>query len=691
MKSNHLKLTIVLLSSFTLCLELQAGKELLIEAKGGGGKIYEKLVVVSANALFRATSDSTGDAKKLDGWSILYRLKTENGGNETSDGKYRFGDRNGNPIGYVDKKFVKIWNTRTVLEPIGTTEERAFSLYSDPKAEVEELRFTGADGAQGRNDKRLALVTESEDSTSGIFNVIAWTGPVFSDDEEATLVDIANLKLDVAFVIDVSLSTEPLQDALGGIATQKATDLIGIDPTLKSQIRFALVTYDDFNSEQPGLVGTRTNIDLTPGSGFTSFQTEVAKLKPGEINADDKPEDLGAAIIHSIEKLSWHKSSVKHIILLTDATGKFNDKSVHASVESLRAGRVWEYGEILPGKMGLTINQILSRAMPSTGSGFQRALKSFSIHAVNGHDKPALDQYIQLVRDEAGDEADEVVEILRNIKNDRDLAKNFFLGDSLLVSRIVSDIYTSEKGKTQKQEQLKKLAGDRFYAEFNAWEDRESAIKEIAGELALNLKAAYDALKVAREGELADVKAGKFNTSFYEVVNKSKDLAKTAEENAARVAFARAMNASGRDVAKEKFMVFRDEIVKLEGSFTSLYDTFQNSAQKAQRQNSKDILDKLKAALATAATGDSLSADDTLADIIDNSLPILTPALQVSAEKIASMSNEAFQRWLDQLETAQTTCKDLLERDEWTAFKNPTGAATKGAGDYTFILITDLP
>ena len=281
---------------------------------------------------------------------------------------------------------------------------------------------------------------------------------------------------------------------------------------------------------------------------------------------------------------------------------------------------------------------------------------------------------------------------LEKIANDRELAKDVYLGTDVdLLKLLTLYIYLDKNITAHKREQLKELTGSRFYAEFDAWRGQQSEINRISGELAKNLKAAYDALKVAREGELADVKAGKFNTSFYEVVNKSKDLAKTAEENAARVAFARAMNASGRDVAKEKFMVFRDEIVKLEGSFTSLYDTFQNSAQKAQRQNSKDILDKLKAALATAATGDSLSADDTLADIIDNSLPILTPALQVSAEKIASMSNEAFQRWLDQLETAQTTCKDLLERDEWTAFKNPTGAATKNAGDYNFILITDLP
>ncbi|MEK9986442.1 MAG: hypothetical protein VW879_17025, partial [Opitutae bacterium] len=241
---NKIIICLTCFSFFNLNTSSWAGKELLLPVEDSPG-IYQKLVVVSQAALWRETTDESGDAKRLEGWSIWYRLKTDTA-NNLVNGKYRFGTRDGKHIGWIDQKHVKIWNTRTVLDPVATTPEKAFVLFNDESTEEVKVRYTGKEAIQSRNDKRLALVTTSNNSdlTNGVHEVIVWTAPVNSSDDSQSLLDIANLKLDVSFVIDVSASTEPLISSLKSVATKTAKDLVALDKATQASIRFSLVTYD---------------------------------------------------------------------------------------------------------------------------------------------------------------------------------------------------------------------------------------------------------------------------------------------------------------------------------------------------------------------------------------------------------------------------------------------------------------
>ncbi|MEK9986443.1 MAG: hypothetical protein VW879_17030, partial [Opitutae bacterium] len=363
------------------------------------------------------------------------------------------------------------------------------------------------------------------------------------------------------------------------------------------------------------------NSDFVPASQLEDFLSSVETLKSANSNDNDIPEDLPSALNTAFKKLSWSNSSVKHLVVLTDAPSKFNDyEDIAPSDSDMERGDYLGYGDSYSNNTGMSLKQLEAIANPASGSDFQKALKRVGIHAINGRTKPLYDE----IREELGDQED-AKEGLDKIKGDRELAERVIkaeiISNKLVLSPLIMRIYVEEKAESQKELQLNALVDDGYYATFNAWtDDRQQVVDGISSALANELKASYDALKVAREGDLADPKKSKFNQSFYEVVIKSGDLQKSIEENAYVDGYAKSINESGREVAQEKFMVFRDELNNLEGSFKSLYDTFNASAQKSDRKNTKQILDQLKAALATTATGDNIDENTWVDEVIINSI-----------------------------------------------------------------------
>ena len=67
--------------------------------------------------------------------------------------------------------------------------------------------------------------------------------------------------------------------------------------------------------------------------------------------------------------------------------------------------------------------------------------------------------------------------------------------------------------------------------------------------------------------------------------------------------YARTRDENGRMVAHKRVMVFRDELMRLYSVLDSLYTTFKNKSNKAERQNVSVILDDLKTAVASQAAG----------------------------------------------------------------------------------------
>ncbi len=140
-----------------------------------------------------------------------------------------------------------------------------------------------------------------------------------------------------------------------------------------------------------------------------------------------------------------------------------------------------------------------------------------------------------------------------------------------------------------------------------------------------------------------------------------------------------ARDAKGREVAKVKILVYKDEIEGLQSFLNLTQEKFTDyKGDRRKRQNVTDVLRDLKSGIAGRATGQDIAIkDDTQLSALIGDLPMRTPVLATTARAIAQMSNEDFDRWLGQLKYSQERCKDLLEI--W------------GVGNYGFFEQSQMP
>jgi hypothetical protein len=602
-------------------------------------------------------------------------------------------------------------------------------LYSDKAGEILYKKFIRDEAARGSRDRILALVTGMPDSNASkaVYKVIAWTGPVLSDRDRKTLIDIANLKLEVAFVIDTTNSTESIITSLKGVASQTATELtMNYGKEIQNAVRFGLVEYRDDSPSKKAfdvlvgddavpMFGARVALPLTPGDSIQAFIDACDRLQPEESGMDDKPEDILAGLNLAITKkdLGWSDASVKHVILMGDACGKvgtIEPKPAYGMPFVTRDTGA----ERFDSATGLTIKSFLNKAHPTAGSDFQRALQARTIHTVYGRIKYELEQAADEIKEDNKDLAEALLDKdYRTMVLSEDPSPNGVVNEAAvlrlvdktgienikvlaIVSNIVfrygADILIRQDGESQWSELANnnnKRDGINLTFSPEDGDDVNATAKKIADQLAV----AYKALEAARKNELAELKGeGGIKQSFWEVVNNQKDLKKKSDQ--AEVQYARSSNDSGRVVADEQIMVYKKELLLLAETFKGLYGTFEDKSSKQDRQNVKDILDELKKALAGNVTGDKLDEVTNIDEVIKLDIPIQTPALRVSAKRIGAMTTATFSNWLSQLDIAADTSTKLsgLPTGSW----NRLGSGVDGDLDgnkllYTFIDVSDLP
>jgi hypothetical protein len=146
--------------------------------------------------------------------------------------------------------------------------------------------------------------------------------------------------------------------------------------------------------------------------------------------------------------------------------------------------------------------------------------------------------------------------------------------------------------------------------------------------------------------------------------------------------------ATGRSVGEKVVMVSQEELKRLKDTLDALHTKFESKRKAADRQNTKQILDDLQASLATAASGQQISADTKLESVITD-LPLRTEALRLTAGDIAVMSTSAFNAWLEDIVLAQKQIDALLAGDQsrWTLITGVGDAQTK----YSFLRLSELP
>lgn len=694
-----------------------AGEDQLIPVKGKDGKpspLFQKVVVTSDYAKLCKQGPKCDGGDPVEPYSIFYKLKTP-AGTEEQDGWVRVGDSKGNAIGWIQRTnakgeaVLKDWATRFVLEPNEPTPDREFRVKTDKGTLKLNIVPDGK--------RRFAFITNASDtkgSDEPDYDVFVCTASVQS--ERGALAGEAkkleNLKLEVVFVVEgTDFLLNKLDDMLVGDAIKKVilgcVADIEADASLKDAARLGIVEYQD-KSPKATLKTPRVTCPLTSDMG--RVRSSLGNLTPVEIEGDFAEDVLGGLKV-AVDDAGWDPQSCKHVVLLGfgsaqlypqgQSPGNFpglNNEITRKSPPPEERG--WNGS-------GLSIDQLIARANPQGGSTDDKARSQRTFHAVR-ITKPIRAEFIDQLVQGGGFErarASEIVDFaaasVRSVLNasDADLDATIqqageavvrFAGDELNPGPIiglgakVNAFETDEKLALSQYRAIS--ANDDIQGLFEAVPPQAVELERVASKLKASLAEAFKTLAKIRDRTIDSAEdlqgAGAFAQTFYSVVGANAERFKpqTVEEGRSRT-----RDEDGREVAKRKVMVGRDELQKLRSSLDAIYSLFSKKVAKKDRQDVKKMLDDLKQVIAGAAAG-QIVATTNLQEIITD-LPLKTDVLRITPEQIATFSSDKFKDWLDGLKRSIDSVQALLDsKNNWLPLSS---LAT--ADEVSFLLLSQLP
>ncbi len=672
-------LAFAVLAAFALPADGQ-DKSQLIKTKTGSGTLTEKLVVTSSNAMIRSGVNVADQSEPIPAFSILWRLKVPNTNDNESSGFYRVGDNEGKEIGWIKKADVTSWPTRFCLEPMPPQEDRAFTVYADQNQEKVLAKNSGV--AVG--NKQLAFITSATDNKTedAPQKVLIYTGPIDSGSASSKeKMQVANMELEIVFVIDTTLSMEPMIELAKNVTRKTIQNLLR-DEQLKQIVHFGLVEYRD----KAGSCEFDARVACSLKQSNDQFSQALDALKCDTMEDNDIPEEVVCGLLTAINEAGWRENSSKHIILLGDAPNK-EGKILNDAYQSSTSE---------------TISSIVNKARPQGGSEGVKAFKSINFHAICNNQKSVVESIIDSV-EAKGEEADSIRELFSNPKviamgrenpealfgvmsrifEDEEAAK------AITIAILRNDACLECTRTAQKQfEQLSRNNGEvqGYYRSIDTYKNdgsEEDAIKELTQ--ALNVS--YQNLAKARQGD-TDLKvtsgsAGSIAQGIYQIVKSNLPEGEGGKD--VLQGYAKTYDANGRQVAFQKVLIMKKELRRFASVMDSLHGRFEKRSSKAARQDITAILEDLKEGLAQAATSDEISEEMNLQDIIEQDFPLKTDALNVSAKSIAAMTVPAFNAWLESIAKARDRAYALLDStSDWTTLN-------KTDQTFTFLKLSELP
>lgn len=690
-----------------------AGEDLLLPVKGKDGRpspLFQKVVVTSDYAKLCKQGPGCDGGDPVEPYSIFYKLKTP-AGTEEQDGWVRVGDSKGNPIGWIQRTnakgeaVLKDWATRFVLEPNEPTPDREFRVKTD-KGTL-KLNIVPA------GKRRFAFITSASDAKGADeadYDVFVCTASVQSERGAlaAEARKLENLQLEVVFVVE---STDFMLNEFDGMkigdavreVMESCVSEIESDPKLKDAARLGVVEFQD-TSPKANFKTPRVTCKLTSDMG--TVRRSLSSLAPAAIEGDF-PEDTLGGLRVAIDEAGWQPDSCKHVVLLGfgsaqlypkgesqgDFPGRNNDISRKRPPPEERG---WN-------SSGLSIQQLIDRANPQGGTADDRARAQKTFHAVRiGKEvrKELIDQ-LQAKIPNIAELLDFAAENVRGVieSNDSTFQSALERAATQLTARagsdefagvlvrvgagLVADDIHSQLALTQYRQIA---ANDDVQGLFEAVPPKGAELKRVAAALKTSLAEAFNALAKIRDRTIDSAEdlqgAGAFAQTFYSVVGANAERFKPQSVEEGR---SRTRAEDGREVAKRKVMVGRDELQKLKARLDAIYQIFSKKVAKKDRQSVNDTLDELKQAIAGAAAG-QIVATTNLQDVITD-LPLTTDVLRITPEQIATFSSDRFKAWLDGLKRSIDRAQTLLDRkDNWLPLSS---LAT--ADEVSFLLLTELP
>ena len=682
------------------CSNSRADKSLLVPAviDGKPSSIYQKVIVTSSKAQLREKPG--GEGTFIEPFAIFYKLRGDDGAVETA-GHFRIGDSQGQPLGWIPKSDVQEWNTRFVLEPLEPTPERTFvvDVGGGSKAELKVIpggkrRFAFITGASSR-DK-----SASEDN--GPFPVVVCTAEVRSEGSRSftdELNDLKDMKLEVVFVLE---STDFMLNKYDGRELReymielanKLVASVKTDKDLSSSkgVRFGIVEYQD--TSKLADYAARVRLPLT--DDMDKFAASLKGIEPKAIKGD-WPEDVLAGLNAAVNDVGWSKNSIKHIIHIGQASMQLDPRGSGAN----QFGGNWNtitgfFERSKPeadcgyNSTGLSIERIVQLANPEGGTIDEKARAQRSFHSL-WIGKPVEQELREQLKKE-GQDPDKIMQVISTlVKSDDSVLEGFLQKTGLKPQDLIQPFVVELARYQQKlaQQQYKQLTSNRgVEGYYKIVQPNAEDLRSAASDLTSKIRETVDATAKIRRGEInqtSQLQSGgnQILERYYVVVGAA---AERFKDQPVIPGTAPIRDDRGRLVAQKKVLVTREELQRLKSTFDALHKTFQKMSAKVDRQDVSTILNELKLAIASAATGQKIDADVPLKNLITD-LPLKTNALDVTPGDIAVMSSDAFGQWLNKLEASLIRVQDLLDgKAQWMTLNE------KAANDkFTFLHLSELP
>ena len=732
--------------TFTFCsLLIMANAALAQEAElvrvvdedGRETSLYQKLITVKQNSIVWPTpkKGSNAKAKYVSAYNIFYHAKTQAGQNEQG-GYYRIADRAGNPLGWVAKEDVTIWATRFVIKPKRLPDGNTFTLTNikgdDEKATAEFNPRTIPDDASAYSfvlNKSLGKGEGAEDN--GPFPLAFVVARTDNAGSAAELNEIGDMKLEIVFVLEMTdfflteyggkTLVQYIQD-LGAEYVRLIKANAGSDGELPT--RLGLVVYQDTNTKA---VIKRPRVIQPLSDDIDRWLGHMNALSPDQIGAD-LPEDglsgLSTAVMDS--KVGWGENSSKHIILIghgafqergrknrwnpvPHALDFFNDRgnAIYwpAAEGGIQEPLLWDdhFGY---NSLGRNLSDIHNAAFPQGGSTEgTRLRKTKHIHTIRAGQ--TFNQRMENDEDLEDPAAvlamfDNVNKAIAGLPKDEVLDGYFKLSksndeDDQLLAFAIKWSYkalvcqTVDKLALQQYEAAATSGGENGY--FAELDPDEASVKRVTNDIKSRIDAAIQVIGKVASGEAqsvadADEQGDAFTKPIFDLIGSTLKRGEVVKQPVRVGVASLRSEETGRLVGTKLIMVSREELNRLGGIFSQLYEQFEKKKARAQRQDVTSILDDLKKSLTSAATGQEIDENTELRTLITD-LPLRTEALKLTAGDIAVMPSKDFQVWLDDLNTAKRRTQSLLTSDSGQWIK--ISALAKKEDQYNFLKLSELP
>lgn len=661
--------------------------ENLIRVKDKNGRdssLLEKVVVVNHQASISKTSDSSGEY--IGPWSIFFRIKNEDGSDKVINGRVRVGDASGNPIGWIDEKYLRKWNTRFILDPIDPQPDRKFVVQLGGGVRAEQ-------NATPEGKKRYALITENASAQKGDdteYPVVVYAGNVESTSNAGTLAresnELANVKLEIMFVIESSdymfmkFNKSEDKGALDFIKDGIRRMLVELraDENIRKAVRLGFSEYKD--NVPKASFSSRLTSDLT--DDFDKFSQSLDNMKPEKLG-DDNPDDVIGGLNQAISNAKWSENSVKHVILLGMMDSQLADRGQTLPLTS-PLSPIESIITIQRGynSTGLSLNQLISKARPQGGSS-SRARSAKMLHAFH-FTRELFSDLSPEDRNNITNSINKINEIVRTAPRNEliEAASDDKVLNILYACHGVEQYNTTMTRAKSQYNEIAKNNGetDGIFMSVGYSTDE---VSKAASTMSVKIKDTFKVLEKVRDGKIDTNNGNEIAQPLFTLFGATAEARKPQE---VYTGTATTRNERGREVAFKKVMVSEAELKRLRSTLDALFTTFKGKSSKSDRQDVGQILENMKAIVASTSAGQKVTADAKLKELISD-LPLRSAALDTSASDLALMTTEAFTEWLERIESAVFRIDDLLKsQQDWLVLSD------RAVNDkFTFLKLSELP